>query len=381
MKISAILLAAGSGKRLKKSIPKAFVKIEGKEIFLNSIELFEKLPEIAETILVVPQSEIARAKKLVAGFQKVSKIVAGGDLRQESLAIGLKFCREKTVLVHNAANPFATPNEIVRLAKTLQKYDAAAVAHRANSTVRQNLTTLNRQKIWLMETPQLVKKEFLEKGLRIARSQKIEVTDEIQLAQLAGAQIKIIPASPENFKITRPVDLGKYSTAHVPCSMFHASCSRRIGLGHDSHRFSEKQKALFLGGVKISATGGLEGNSDGDVILHALTNAISSALGGGSLSTFSDAMCARGEKNSQKYLQVVLAQMRALDFAIENLAISIEGKRPKLEKHFPKIRKKLAELLKTDSAKIGLVATTGEELTSFGRGEGLQVFAVILLKK
>ncbi|MFA6458092.1 MAG: 2-C-methyl-D-erythritol 2,4-cyclodiphosphate synthase [Patescibacteria group bacterium] len=374
MKISAILLAAGSGKRLKKSTPKAFVKIEGKEIFLSSIELFEKSPEITETILVVPQSEIARAKKLVVDCQKVSKIVAGGDSRQESLAIGLKFCAEKTVLVHNAANPFATPDEITRLAKTLEKYDAAAVAHRATSTVRQNLTTLDREKIWLMETPQLVKKEFLAKGLRIARSQKIEATDEIQLAELAGAKIKIIPADPGNFKITHPVDLEK-------CSISHAPCSRRIGLGHDSHRFSGVRKALFLGGLQISAAGGLEGNSDSDVILHALTNAISSALGGGSLSTFSDAMCARGEKNSQKYLQVVLAKMRAQDFVIENLAISIEGKRPKLEKHFPKIRKKLAELLKTDSAKIGLVATTGEELTSFGRGEGLQVFAVILLKK
>ncbi len=368
MKISAILLAAGSGKRLKKGVPKAFVQIGGKEIFLNSIELFEKSKEVSEIILVVPKNKVRAAKSLtqqLTGGLTV-RTVSGGATRQKSLEKGLRFCSEKTVLVHNAANPFATPHEITRLAKTLKKYDAAAVAHRATSTVRQNLTTLDRQKIWLMETPQLVKKEFLAKGLRVARSQKIETTDEIQLAQLAGAKIKIIAADPQNRKITRPADLPRES---------------RIGLGHDSHRFSEVRKALFLGGVKISATGGLEGNSDGDVILHALTNAISSALGGGSLSTFSDAMCARGEKNSQKYLQVVLAKMCVEDFVIENLAISIEGKKPKLEKHFPKIRKKLAGLLKTDSAKIGLVATTGEELTSYGRGEGLQVFAVVLLRR
>lgn len=365
MKISAILLAAGSGKRLKKSVPKAFVQVAGQEILLASLALFEQSPEIAETILVVPQSEVARARELAVGFQKVKKIVAGGDSRQASLALGLKFCREQFVLSHNAANPFATLREIAQLAKTLEKHEAAAVAHRAASTVRLEKELLPRQKIWLMETPQIVKKEFLTKGLQFARSQKIETTDELQLAQLVGAKIKIIAADPQNRKITRPSDL---------------PCESRIGLGHDSHRFAEKRKALFLGGLKISATGGLEGNSDGDVILHALTNAISSALGGGSLSTFSDAMCARGEKNSQKYLQVILDKMRAQDFVIENLAISIEGKKPKLEKHFFKIRQKLAALLKIDSAKIGLVATTGEELTSFGRGEGLQVFVVVLLK-
>jgi len=162
--------------------------------------------------------------------------------------------------------------------------------------------------------------------------------------------------------------------------MFYVPCSMRIGLGHDSHRFSETRKALFLGGLKISATEGLEGNSDGDVVLHALTNAISSALGGGSISTFADAMCVRGEKNSQKYLQKILAKMRVADFEIENVAISIEGARPKLEKHFPKMRQKLSKILSLESSRIGLVATTGEKLTAFGRGEGLQTFAIVLLK-
>ena len=120
---------------------------------------------------------------------------------------------------------------------------------------------------------------------------------------------------------------------------------------------------------------------NGDVILHALTNAISSALGGGSLSTFADGMCRRGIRDSKKYLEVIFKKMKKEGFEIENLAISIEGKRPKLEKHFFKIRKSLSELLEIDFKKIGLTVTTGEGLTAFGRGEGLQVFVVVLLNK
>ncbi|MCF7836554.1 2-C-methyl-D-erythritol 2,4-cyclodiphosphate synthase [Candidatus Gracilibacteria bacterium] len=365
MKISAILLAAGGGERLKSPAPKAFVKTDGREMFLHSLELFENSPEISEIILVVPKSEISLAKKLTADFQKISKIVAGGNFRQKSLEIGLQFCSEKIVLSHNAANPFATKSEISRLASSLKKYDAAGAARRADSTVRLETKTLPRQKIWLMETPQIAKKDFLERGLKIANSQKIETTDEIQLAELAGARIKILAADSRNRKITRPGDLPK---------------ENRVGLGHDSHKFSEKKKSLILGGVRISPTGGLQANSDGDVILHALTNAISTALGGGSLSTFSDAMCGRGVKDSQKYLAVVLTKLKKADFTIENLAISIEGSRPILEKHFPKIRKNLSKMLALESSRIGLVATTGEGLTAFGRGEGLQVFVVVLLK-
>lgn len=385
MKLSAILLAAGEGRRLGKGVPKAFVQFCGKKLLLHSLELFERAKEIREVVLVVPKSKISTARKIVADCKKVKKIVVGGTTRQKSLAAGLKFAREKIVLVHNAANPFATEKEISRLVKELGKYAAAAVAHRADSTVRQNTKTLDRRKIWLMETPQLAKKEFLELGLKIANDRKIETTDELQLAELAGARIKIISADKRNRKITHPEDLSKV----LPNPTFaKASVGRpplqkggtRIGLGHDSHRFSRKKKPLILGGVRISTSSGLEGNSDGDVILHALTNAISSALGGGSISTFADALCEQGIRDSRKYLDVVLKQMQGKEFAIENVAISIEGKRPKLEQHFPKIKKSLAQLLNIQVSQVGVTATSGEGLTGFGRGEGLQAFAIVLLK-
>jgi 2-C-methyl-D-erythritol 2,4-cyclodiphosphate synthase len=258
--------------------------------------------------------------------------------------------------------------------KLIPKWKAVGVGHKSVSTLRFDGKIIPREKVWLMETPQIVAKKILCAGVQFAERNKIEVTDELQLAELVGEKVKVIAASANNFKITRLEDLNKFSMCNVQCAM-------RIGFGHDSHKFSEKQKPLILGGFQISPTGGLEANSDGDVILHALTNAISTALGGGSLSTFSDAMCRRGIKDSKKYLAVVLAKMKLENFEIENLSISIEGKKPKLEKHFYKICQSLSKILLLEGSRIGLVATTGEGLTSFGRGEGLQVFAVILLKK
>lgn len=371
MKVSAILLAAGKGERLKKSAPKAFVQIGGKEMFLHSLETLHTHPKIGEVVLVAPKSKIAEAKKLAG---KNVLVTAGGKTRMDSLERGLKKVRGEHVLVHNAANPFVTTQEISKCVQLLPKWKAVGVARRASSTVRLNSKTLDRNKIWLMETPQIAERRTLEQGLAIARRNRIEATDELQLAELAGVKPKVIAASKNNLKITFDNDLRERSLFPVPCSL-------KTGLGTDSHRFSTKKKALLLGGIQISANGGLEGNSDGDVLLHALTNAISSALGGGSLSTFSDSMCRKGIRDSRKYLAVVLKRMEKEKLVIENVSVALEGARPRLESKFPRIKKSLGKLLSIAEDRIGLTVTTGEGLTAFGRGEGLQCFALVLLRR
>jgi 2-C-methyl-D-erythritol 4-phosphate cytidylyltransferase/2-C-methyl-D-erythritol 2,4-cyclodiphosphate synthase len=379
--ISVILLAGGSGERLKKPTPKAFVKIQNKEMFLYSLETFEQHLEISEVILVVPKSHIPEAKKLVKNFAKITRVVSGGKTRMESLRNGLKQAKGDFILSHNAANPFVSASEISKCVKLLPKWKAVGVGQRASSTVRLESKTLNRKKIWLMETPQIVERKALEAGLRIAKKEKIEATDELQLAELAGEKVKVIAASEENRKITFGSDLEKTPLSRQGgTSPLNRGETMLIGLGVDSHRFSERKKALILGGVKISSAGGLEGNSDGDVLLHALTNAISSALGGGSLSLFADSICKQGITDSKKYLGVIVKEMKAENFEVENVSIAFEGKKPKLEKHFSQIKKSLAKLLSVSTKQIGITATSGEELTSFGRGEGLQVFVIVLLK-
>jgi 2-C-methyl-D-erythritol 2,4-cyclodiphosphate synthase len=154
----------------------------------------------------------------------------------------------------------------------------------------------------------------------------------------------------------------------------------RVGFGQDSHKFSENQdKKLILGGIEIEGEKGLEGNSDADVILHAICASIEQALGRVNFSVYSDEMCKNGITNSAEYLKVALSHIKEDGYIINNLGISIEAKKPKILPIEEWIKSNLAELLSLEKSRIGINATSGEKLTAFGRGEGIQVFVIISL--
>jgi 2-C-methyl-D-erythritol 2,4-cyclodiphosphate synthase len=156
----------------------------------------------------------------------------------------------------------------------------------------------------------------------------------------------------------------------------------RIGLGQDSHRFSEEgNKKLILGGIEVVGERGLVANSDGDVILHALCAAIEQALGRVNFSVYADEMCRAGITDSAQYLQIAKAHLKEDGYRINNLGISIEALRPKILPLEEKMKMHLAELLGIDKGAIGINATTGESLTAFGRGEGIQALVIISLTK
>ncbi|MDX9914148.1 MAG: 2-C-methyl-D-erythritol 2,4-cyclodiphosphate synthase [Candidatus Moranbacteria bacterium] len=156
----------------------------------------------------------------------------------------------------------------------------------------------------------------------------------------------------------------------------------RVGFGQDSHRFSgNKDKKLILGGVEVNGERGLESNSDGDLILHAICAAIEQALGRVNFSVYADAMCKNGIKDSGEYLKVALEHLREDDYSINNLGISIEAKTPKILPVEEKMKDKLSEILSIERTKIGINATTGEGLTAFGLAEGIQAFVIISIVK
>jgi 2-C-methyl-D-erythritol 2,4-cyclodiphosphate synthase len=156
----------------------------------------------------------------------------------------------------------------------------------------------------------------------------------------------------------------------------------RIGFGQDSHRFSkDERKKLILGGLEIAGEKGLEANSDGDLILHALCSAIEQALGRSFFSVYADELCKNGITDSGEYLKIALTHIKEAGYIINNLGVSIEAKKPKILPLEEKIKNNLAKILKLEKNKIGINATTGEELTSFGRGKGMQVFVIISLIK
>ena len=152
----------------------------------------------------------------------------------------------------------------------------------------------------------------------------------------------------------------------------------KSAIGQDSHRFEEEgaKKPLMIGGVHIPGCPGLEGNSDADVVLHALVNALSGISGRNILGKTSDDMCLRqGIADSRAYLAKAMESLG--NYRITHVSIAIEGKRPRFEPVIDTIKDSLANLLKIQPSDVGITATTGEGLTAFGRGEGLQAFVVV----
>jgi len=161
----------------------------------------------------------------------------------------------------------------------------------------------------------------------------------------------------------------------------------RVGIGQDSHRLKLKgrnkkmKKSLILGGVEIGQEYYLEADSDGDVMIHALCNALNTAIGYGSFDLYARPMFARGIYDSKKYLKVALEMIRKKNYKINNVSFMVEAQKPKLENYREKICWSLAKLLGIKKERIGIAFTSGENLTSFGKGRGIQVFCIVSLIK
>lgn len=156
----------------------------------------------------------------------------------------------------------------------------------------------------------------------------------------------------------------------------------KVAIGQDSHRFETKdlRKPLVLGGVVIPNEIGLEGNSDADVILHALTNAISGITTVNILGAKADELCLdKGITDSNIYLQKALEYLG--DYKITHISFTVEALKPKLANHIQSIRENVAKLVGISVENVALTATTGEGLTDFGKGLGMQAFVVITVEK
>jgi len=156
----------------------------------------------------------------------------------------------------------------------------------------------------------------------------------------------------------------------------------KTGLGQDSHKFDpeNKEKKLVLGGIIFENEPPLQGNSDADVILHSITNAISGITGINILGEVSDKMCLQqGITNSKVYVAEALKYLN--DFKISHLSISIECQKPKITPKIKAIKESLSNLLNLSESDIGITATSGENLTPFGKGEGIQVLSIITAVK
>ena len=154
----------------------------------------------------------------------------------------------------------------------------------------------------------------------------------------------------------------------------------KTGIGQDSHPFEkETGRPLILAGIKFEHPFGLKGNSDADVIFHSITNSISSITGKNILGEVADKLAKNGQKDSSEYLNLALNDLE--EWKINHIAIAIECQAPKISKYIDSMKENIAKICRINISDIGITATTGENLTAFGRGEGIQAITIITVIK
>jgi len=216
----AIILAAGDSERMK-GIDKIFYQIKKKPLIFYTILAFEKHPQIKKIILVSKKTDFKKFFFLVKRykFKKIVAIVKGGKRRQDSAFAGLKMSGNlgtksgDLILFHNGCNPLVTQNEITSIIQAAKKYKAALVGQPARDTVKEVAKnglitrTIDRKKIFLAQTPQVIEYKLAKMAFEKARREKFYGTDDVSLVERLGKKVKIVRASFKNIKVTYPEDL------------------------------------------------------------------------------------------------------------------------------------------------------------------------------
>lgn len=219
---TAIILASGVGKRMRAGKNKVLLEIQRKPLIYFTLRAFERCRDISHILIVARKEEIELFLKIVKKYKmkKIVGIIEGGKERQFSglnalLYLKNNFKNEKDSLVafHNGANPLVTPEEISQSLFQAKKYGACAVAHREKNTIKEvdqdgmAMRTLDRSKLWSMQTPQTMKFSLACQAFFRAQREKFIGTDDVSLVERLGRKVKIIEGSEFNFKITTPLDL------------------------------------------------------------------------------------------------------------------------------------------------------------------------------
>lgn len=377
----AIITSAGSGKRLSGFVNKVFLEIGEKPIIERTISAFENCAIIDRIIVVARQEDLNHISFIAGKFKKVEKVVAGGKERQDSVYNGIKSIDnpkdDDIILMHNGANPFVSNDTILRCINEAEKSGVSVAAIKAADTIKEAndscdvIRTFDRSNLWLIQTPQVMKYPIAKEAFDRAFEDGFYGTDDVMLAERLGHKVKIVESNRENTKITFPHDIHAAENL-VGCA--------RVGFGLDSHRFSSERNELVLCGVLFDGPG-LEANSDGDVVLHSLFNAVSQAMGGMSIGHYADEMARSGITDSREYLKVAFGMLRDNNCRINNIGIMIECKTPRIDPKVEDMKASLEKLCGVSKDKIGITATSGEELSDFGRGLGIQVFSVVSISK
>ncbi len=217
-KVFVVVPAAGAGTRLAGAVKKQFLMLRDRPILVHTLQRFEHCPDVDEIAVAVPEPSIAEMETLLSHYRlhKVSKITVGGEKRQDSVYNVLKRLPLRPpdiVLVHDGVRPFVESKRISHLVRACKEYDAAVLAVQPKDTIRRSAggeffdQTLDRNALWLVQTPQAFKAALLLKAFEKAKKEKFYSTDEAGLLEHIGVKARIVEGSYDNIKITTQEDL------------------------------------------------------------------------------------------------------------------------------------------------------------------------------
>ena len=354
-----IILAGGESKRFNSNIPKPYHWYRGKPLLWHSIDKVRNYGKFNKIVLVINKKHKTFIKKLKL---KDIKIVIGGKTRAESAFKGLISIKNNNitnVMIHDAARPNFSLKLLDNLNKGLESNDCIIPAIQTADSIKQKssnkVTNLKRENIYLIQTPQAFNYKKLYK---LQNNKSLEVTDDANLFVKAGKKIKIIKGEINNNKITLNSDIKIDNLL-------------KYGLGFDVHKLVLNKK-LYLGGIRIPSPLGTLGHSDGDPLLHAVTDAILGACNMGDIGEkFSDKDKKFKNIRSTILLKKIMDEVKKKGYLINNIDINIITQKPKIQKYKKKIINCIAKICKILPTQINIKGKTTEKLGVIGKEKAI----------
>ena len=359
-------------------VPKQYLTIDGLPVLARTVRAFCRVKDVHAIAVMVPPGDVQYCQDTLAehlhactsGVGVVPKVMVreGGNTRQETVEKGLKAVgtEDPYVLVHDGARPFVSAEVIDGVIAALRTgADAAVPCVKPKSTIRTAEKTLERDKLYEVQTPQGFKTEVLAAAFEKARQDGFAGTDEAGLAERIGVKITITEGDYANIKITTSED--------VPDMM-------RCGNGYDVHRLVSGRK-LMLGCVEVPYEKGLLGHSDADVCAHAIADALLGAAGLRDIGYYfpDDAQETEGMAGAA-LLAEVAKLLENSGFTPHNVDATIVAQRPKLAPYIEDMKTAVARALGVDPRSVAIKATTEEGLGITGSGEAISCFAAATVR-
>jgi 2-C-methyl-D-erythritol 4-phosphate cytidylyltransferase/2-C-methyl-D-erythritol 2,4-cyclodiphosphate synthase len=381
MSCTALIVAAGSGQRFGGAVPKQYQQLGGASILRRSVLAFLHHPHIDQVRVVINPAHLDLYDKAV-GDLGLSAPINGGASRQDSVRLGLEALAlagaPDLVMIHDAARPLIDAPTITAVRRALDQQPGAIAAKPLVDTLKRGNqavieATIDRSNLWQAHTPQAFHFATILKAHQQCAGAAL--TDDAAVAEQAGIPVILVPSNPDNMKITNPDDLGRAERL-----MGHNHSDIRTGLGFDVHRLIPGDK-IWLGGLAIPHTQTAEAHSDGDVVLHAVVDAILGTMAAGDIGThFPPSDPQWKNADSAQFVRHAVRMVNERGGLIAHVDIVLMCEAPRVGPHREAMVKRLAELLDVTPDRVSIKATTTERLGFTGREEGIAAQAVATVR-